>query len=318
VVGGELMLTTLELRQVVVGDVRTPALIGGPSDTETAEAVVFVHGNPGAGSDWRDLMTQVSEFVTVVAPDMPGFGSAEMRADQDYTVAGYARHLEGIVENLGIQRVHLVAHDFGGPWALTYAAANLDRIASVTLINTGVLVDYRWHRLARVWRIPGIGEVFQRMATPRLATALLAHDNPGLDALWVTRIAAHLRPWGTKRAVLRLYRSTRLASMPPLAAALRKRNLPCLVVWGTEDVYLPTALAERQREAFPSAQIHTVPGAGHWVWLEQPDGVADLVLPHLRDQVKSRAPGRARPGHLYLLRPAAAACRPHPPKDTSP
>ena len=287
------MPTTLELRQVVVGDVRTPVLIGGPSDTQSAEAVVFVHGNPGAGSDWRDLMTPVSEFVRVVAPDMPGFGSAEMRADQDYTVAGYARHLEGIVENLGIQRVHLVAHDFGGPWALTYAAANLDRIASLTLINTGVLVDYRWHRLARVWRTPAVGEVFQRMATPRLATALLAHDNPGLNAAWVARIAAHMRPWGTKRAILRLYRSTRVDSMPPLAAALAERDLPCLVVWGAEDVYLPTVLAERQRKPFPSAQIHTLPGAGHWVWLEQPDRVTELVVPYLRDHVKSHARGLA-------------------------
>ena len=116
------MVATLELRQVVVGDVRSPVLLGGPPDADPAEAVVLVHGNPGAGSDWRDLMTPVSEFVRVVAPDMPGFGSAEMRDDQDYTVAGYARHLEGVIDSLDIERVHLVAHDFGGPWALTYAA----------------------------------------------------------------------------------------------------------------------------------------------------------------------------------------------------
>ena len=248
---------------------------------------MFVHGNPGAGSDWLDLMTPVSKFARVVAPDMPGFGCAEMRADQDYTVAGYALHLAGIIDSLGIQRVHLVAHDFGGPWALTYAAANPDRVASVTLINTGVLMDYRWHRLARIWRTPILGEVFQRVAGHRAVKALLGHDNPGLDANWVARIAAHMRPWGTKRAILRLYRSTEVDSMRQLGAAMRGLDLPCLVVWGTDDVYLPIALAERQREPFPSAQIHTIPGAGHWVWLEKPEEVRTLVVPHLRQHVGS-------------------------------
>jgi len=49
-------------------------------------------------------------------------------------------------------------------------------------------------------------------------------------------------------------------------------------------------MAERQREPFPSAQIHTIPGAGHWVWLEQPERVAELVVPFLRNQVGSRPP----------------------------
>lgn len=105
-----------------------------------------------------------------------------------------------------------------------------------------------------------------------------------------SRIAAHMRPWGTKRAILRLYRSTQIESMPSLAAALRERDLPCLIVWGTGDAYIPTEMAERQREPFPSAQIHTIPGAGHWVWLEQPERVAELVVPFLRNQVGSRPP----------------------------
>ena len=68
--------------------VRSPVLIGGPKLSD--EAVVFVHGNPDAGSDWEPLMQRIGEFATVVAPDMPGFGGADKRADQDYTLAAYA------------------------------------------------------------------------------------------------------------------------------------------------------------------------------------------------------------------------------------
>ncbi len=90
------MLIPFAPRQLVVGDVRSPVLIGGTAQVDTTEAVVFVHGNPGAGPDWRDLTEPVSRFVRVIAPDMPGCGGAEMRADQDYTVDGHARHLAGI------------------------------------------------------------------------------------------------------------------------------------------------------------------------------------------------------------------------------
>jgi cis-3-alkyl-4-acyloxetan-2-one decarboxylase len=277
------------VRHVLVGDVRSPVLSAGPDGADPSEAVVFVHGNPGAGSDWRALMEPVSTLARVVAPDMPGFGGADMRADMDYTIDGYARHLAGLVDDLGIERIHLVAHDFGGGWAMTYAGENPERIGSITLINSGVLLDYRWHRMGRIWSTPVVGELFQLFAVERAARALLGRANPSLPAHWVASIAAHTRPWGTKRAILRLYRSTRLDTMASLAAAMRNHDLPCLVVWGAEDPYLPTVLAERQREAFPSAQVHVVPDGGHWLWLEKPTEVIEVVLPYLQQHI--RRPG---------------------------
>jgi pimeloyl-ACP methyl ester carboxylesterase len=276
-------MNVFQTRQVVVDGVRSPVLIGGAG--HTGQAVVFVHGNPDAGGDWEPLMKHVAEFATVVAPDMPGFGAADKRADQDYTLAAYGAHLGGVIDQLGIDRVHLVAHDFGGPIALTWAAANPGKVASVTLINTGVLLDYKWHRLARVWRSPVAGELFMRTTTRRLARFVIGHDNPGLPREWVNLIAEHLLPAGTKRAVLRLYRSTRHEDLDALVAPLRDRDLETLVVFGAADVYIPVEQAERQRRVFPRARIEILPGVGHWAWLEQPDRVAGFVVPFLRERV---------------------------------
>ncbi|HWS93972.1 MAG TPA: alpha/beta hydrolase, partial [Mycobacterium sp.] len=272
-----------QTRQVVVNGVRSPVLIGGAG--AAGEAVVFVHGNPDAGSDWEPLMTRVAEFATVVAPDMPGFGGADKRADQDYTLAAYGTHLGGLIDQLGIATVHLVAHDFGGPFALTWAAANPGKVASVTLINTGVLLDYKWHRLARIWRTPVAGELFMRTTTRPFARLVIRHDNPGLPKEWVNRIAEHLLPPGTKRAVLRLYRSTRQQDMDALVEPQRERDPDTLVVFGAADVYIPVEQAARQRRAFPRAQVEILPGVGHWAWLEQPDQVAGFVVPFLRELV---------------------------------
>ena len=185
-------MTGFETQQLVVNGVRSPVLIGGSG--AAGEAVVFVHGNPGRGSDWQPLMDRVAEFAAVVAPDMPGFGGADKKGDQDYAMAAHGAHLGGLIDQLGIEAVHLVAHDFGGPFALSWAAANPDKVASVTLINTGLLLDYNWHRLARIWRIPVVGELFMRASTRRLATLLLRHDNPGLSASGVRRSSTLHRP----------------------------------------------------------------------------------------------------------------------------
>jgi pimeloyl-ACP methyl ester carboxylesterase len=289
-------MTTFETRRLEVNGVHSPVLIGGAG--EPGEAVVFVHGNPDAGGDWEPLMKRVAELTTVVAPDMPGFGGADMRADQDYTLAGYASHLGGLIDELGIERVHLVAHDFGGPIAMTWAASHTDRIASVTLINTGVLIEYRWHRLAKLWRTPILGELVMRATNDRVAHFVIRHDNPALPDTWVDRIAGHLMPRGTKRAVLRLYRSTRQAHMDALVEPLRAADLDALVVFGDADVYIPAAQAERQRRPFPRVRIEILPGVGHWAWLEQPDRVAEFVVPFLSERVGKSAQQPTKTGRF--------------------
>ncbi|MGD8281856.1 MAG: alpha/beta hydrolase, partial [Gemmatimonadota bacterium] len=59
---------------VTVAGVRSLVRTGGPEDAN--EAVVFVHGNPGSSEDFADLLTHVSDFARVLAPDMPGYGKA--------------------------------------------------------------------------------------------------------------------------------------------------------------------------------------------------------------------------------------------------
>jgi pimeloyl-ACP methyl ester carboxylesterase len=96
---------------VTVSGVRSPVRQAGEPDA--SEAVVFVHGNPGPKEDWEDLLQRTGEFGRAMAPDMPGYGAADKPADFGYTSEGYAQHLAGILDELGITKVHLVMHDFG-------------------------------------------------------------------------------------------------------------------------------------------------------------------------------------------------------------
>jgi pimeloyl-ACP methyl ester carboxylesterase len=221
---------------------------------------------------------------------MPGFGQAEKpKASFDYTVAGYAAHLGGVLDELGIRTAHLVLHDFGGPWGLAWAAAHPDRLASVVLVDTGVLPGYRWHYLARIWRTPVVGELFMATTNRRGFGLLLQRDNHGpLPKPFVDRMYADFDR-GTKRAVLRLYRSTSgegvKAFSASVTAALHPLHRPALVVWGGRDPYLPAEYAERQGEVFDVQDVVVLPGSGHFPFADDPDGMAAAVVPFLRRAV---------------------------------
>ena len=167
--------------EVSVRGVRSPVLTAGPPDG--AEAVVFVHGNPGPADDWRDLLTRAGELGRAIAPDMPGHGRAGKPKHFSYSVDGYAGHLAALLDQLASPRAHIVAHNFGGPWALAWAARHPGALASATLLNTGVAIDYRWHRYARIWRAPVLGEVFQATASRPGFRMLLGRENPRLAAI---------------------------------------------------------------------------------------------------------------------------------------
>ena len=273
----------IETQRLTVEGIRTSVLVGGSG--EPGEAVVFVHGNPDAGSDWMPLMMRVAPFARVIAPDLPGFGAADARRDRDYTIFIYARFLDGVIRAFDVQRVHLVAHDYGGPFAAAWAADHPDRVASVTFVNTGVLVGYRWHRMARLWRTPVVGELVMRAMRPALIRARLARENPGLPARWLDTIVGHLMPEKTRRAVLRLYRSGGPADMDQLAARLRQHDHDALVVFGDADAYIPADVAHRQVNVFPRVDIRILRGLGHWSWLEDTDAVADQVVPFLKERI---------------------------------
>jgi pimeloyl-ACP methyl ester carboxylesterase len=264
----------------------------GPASAH--EAVVFVHGNPGSSEDWLDLLPRAGAFGRAVAPDMPGFGKADRPADFEYTVEGYARHLGGLIEQLGIERAHLVLHDFGGAWGLAWANAHPRAVASVTLVNIGIMPGYRWHRYARIWRTPILGELFQLTSTRALFRMSLNADNPKpFPRAFVDRMFDDM-DWGTKRAVLKLYRATPDVDglTREIGNGLAPYKLPALVVWGAADAFLPARYAEEQRRFFGETEVHVLDACGHWPFIDDPEHCAELIVPFLRKQMGAAEQGR--------------------------
>lgn len=271
----------MQQHQLLIEGIRTPCLDSGG---DRREAVLFLHGNPGCGADWAPLANEVAQFARVLAPDMPGFGTAEKPKNFNYSVPGYSAHLAALLVAQGVERVHLVLHDFGGPWGLAWASAHPERVASLTLINIGIMPGYRWHYMAAIWRTPLLGELFQATTTRVIFHLALKHGNPrGLPRAFIDSMFDNYDR-DTRRAVLKLYRATNnLGEAASLAhTALRPLDLDCLVIWGKCDPYVPWVYADIQKQTFPRAEVVLLEDSGHWPFIDNPPAVSSALLPFLR------------------------------------
>jgi pimeloyl-ACP methyl ester carboxylesterase len=272
----------VERGSLLAGGTRTRLVQAGPA--EASEAVVFLHGNPGSCDDWVGLAAVAAGAgKRAVAFDPPDFGETIAPDGFEHSVPVYAGFVDQALAELGIERVHLVLHDFGGPIGLAWAAMHADSLASITLIDTGILPGYRWHRLARIWRTPVLGELFQATATRPAFRFLLNREEPrGLPRDFVEAMYDHFDR-RTRKAVLQLYRATNdPGGMSEAVTQLfAEREIPALVIWGEHDAYLPSSYAARQREAFPAAEVHVLPASGHWPFADAPETVERLLAEFL-------------------------------------
>jgi len=287
------MSTEIKRSSLLAGGTRTRLVQAGPADA--SEALVFVHGNPGSADDWVRLVGAAGAAGhRAVAFDLPDFGETVAPDGFEHTPFGYAEFVAEALEELGIERAHLVLHDFGGPIGLVWAMAHPDALAGIVLIDTGVLPGYTWHTLARIWRTPVLGEVFQAITNRRGYRFALNRNEPrGLPREFVEAMYDNYDR-RTRRAVLKLYRATPDPGgmSENLIGILAPRDIPALVIWGEDDAYLPSSYAAEQERAFPSADVHVLPASGHWPFADAPETVERLLVDFLD---RAGAPEASRP-----------------------
>jgi pimeloyl-ACP methyl ester carboxylesterase len=230
---------------------------------------LYVHGVPNSSELWLPFL----ELTGGVAPDLPGFGRSGKPADFDYSIAGYGRLLEAFLDSAGIDRFSLVVHDWGvvGLSAAQRLHERLDRVVILSCVP--LLPGYEWHRIARAWRKPVIGEMLMGFSTRWGFKQISKEANvtPGplpdamLDSVW--RHFDH----GTQRAILKLYRSAPPAVLEEAGRDLKRITSPALVLWPTADPYLGPRFGPAYAEALGGpVELEMVDG-GHWTWLDRPE-----------------------------------------------
>jgi haloalkane dehalogenase len=106
---------------------------------------IFLHGNPASSYIWRNIMPRVGEG-RMLAPDLIGMGQSA-KPDIAYTFDDHARYLDEWVDALGLERVVMVGHDWGGALAFDWAARHPDRVAGIAFLES-IVKPMGWDELS--------------------------------------------------------------------------------------------------------------------------------------------------------------------------
>jgi pimeloyl-ACP methyl ester carboxylesterase len=147
-----------------------------------------------------------------------------------------------------------------------------------------VLEGYKWHRFARIWQTPILGELAQLTVTKWGMKKAINRMSPRpMPDAFFDRVMKYA-DWGHKRAVLKLYRASKhigKLEMPEFAKAL-----PVCVIWGAGDPFIEVEFAEKQKRYFPAAEVQVLRGLGHWPFIDSVEAVRKPLVEFLTRQVR--------------------------------
>lgn len=273
---------------VTAGGARMSYLDEGP---RTDDAVLMLHGNPTWSLYYRELVRALAPTLRCVVPDHVGMGLSEKPPHYDYRLATRIADVSDLVASLGLRRVHLVVHDWGGAIGFGFAAQRPEMISRIVILNTGAFRSERIPLRIAVCKAPLLGPLIVRglngFAGP--ATRMAMHRRK----LTAHERRAYLWPydsWGNRVSVSAFVRDIPLQPAHPSWATLeaveqglaRFRDHDTLVLWGGKDFCFNDHFLARWREFLPQADVHRIADAGHYVLEDAREEVVERTVEFLR------------------------------------
>ncbi|MDP9145357.1 MAG: alpha/beta hydrolase [Actinomycetota bacterium] len=236
-------------------------------------SVVFVHGIPETPKVWDLLAARLSEGghddQTRLSP--PGFGAAVPNGF-GATVFDYRDWLIGELEHFE-DPVDLVGHDLGGGLCVIVAMTRPDLIRSWCSDAIGLFdPDYVWHRYAKIWQTPVVGEASIALYRMEPAAKRAAPQiSMGMEPAIATEVAAAFDAQ-MGRCILQMYRSAVQPVMANLGANLEDATTrPGLLIMPSEDHAVGTDEQRRRSAIRAGARVEVLQGSGHW-WMTEDEG----------------------------------------------
>jgi len=231
--------------------------------------VVLCHGTPWSSFVWRTVIEDLRHDHRVFVWDMVGYGQSD-QPDGDVSLATQGELLAALTEYWGVAPAHVIAHDYGGAVALRAHLLHGMAVRSFALIDVVAL---------RPWGSPFFRLVADNTAVfsalpENLHEALLREYISGASAAGLRPevMDALVAPWlGNGQAAF--YRQIGQAQerfTDEIEARYKDIAVPTMIIWGTNDSWIPPDRAERLHTAIPKSVVHYINGAGHLVHEDRP------------------------------------------------
>jgi pimeloyl-ACP methyl ester carboxylesterase len=278
----------MSLQRIRTADVELAVEVGEPATgARDAETVLLLHGFPDSHKLWRYQVPVLRDAgYRTIAPDLRGFGESEWPSDvRDYRLTASVQDMVAVLDALGIEKAHVVCHDFGAVVGWLLAALQPDRVDRLAALSVGhpnsgraPTIEQRqkqWYML--LFQFEGVAEEL----LSRNDWALLREWTAGShdQRLWIEDLS---RP-GALTAALNWYRanqhpSRELRERPPVPSVAA----PTLGLWSDGDLALTEEQMQRSAEFVTGPWTYErVAHASHWMQVDQPELVNRLLLSHL-------------------------------------
>lgn len=267
-------------KKIDLGDVELNVQVIGQGP-----AVLLLHGFPDSNALWRQVTPLlVDAGYQVIAPDQRGFGeSSAPRGTTNYRIEYIVRDAIGLMDALGVDKAHLVGHDWGAVIGWFLAGEHSDRFHSLTAVSVGHPRAYanagpdqkRKGLYTFLFQLRGLAEWYLR-ANDFARFRKWVRNYPEADN-WISDLS---RP-GRLEAALGWYR-VNLGRM--LTGRHPRCPLPTLGIWSSRDFALAESQMTRSAEFVDAAwRYERLEGLSHWIPLEAPEELSRLVLAFVHD-----------------------------------
>ncbi|MGY1917494.1 alpha/beta fold hydrolase [Pseudomonas tolaasii] len=251
-----------------------------------AETVVMLHGSGPGASGWANFNRNIKPLVEagyrVILMDCPGWSKSD-----SITCAGSrsdlnARVLEGLLDVLGLERVHILGNSMGGHSAVAFALVNPKRVGKLVLMGGGTggpssfvpMPTEGIKLLQEVYREPTVENLNKMMSVFVFDTSDLTEE------LFQTRLENML----TRRDHLENFVKSLAINpkqFPDFGPRLGEITAQTLVIWGRNDRFVPFDIGLRLIAGIPNSELHVFNSCGHWAQWEHADKFNRMVLDFL-------------------------------------
>ena len=250
----------------------------GAAQRQVHETLVFVHGLSGSWANWLEQLPVLAARHRVVAVDLPGFGHSPMPT-QEISIAGYARLLDALLGQLGIDAAAVVGNSMGGFIGAELAIAFPQRVERLVLVSAAGLSTHNEPRTVRA--MPALRRLNRVLA---ISTAWLAAHSDGVErrprlrAATLNLVVAHPSRLAAALAAEQVRGAGTPGFLQGLEAVIgydiRDRlpqiACPTLIVWGARDRLISARDADVFEELIPNARKVVYADTGHMAMLERP------------------------------------------------
>lgn len=254
-------------------------------------AIVLMHGFPDNLHLYDRLFHYLSPPRRVVAFDFLGWGASDKPPGHPYTASGQSDDLDAVVTQIGLRQVVLVAHDASGPPAIDWALDYPERVAGLVLLNTYYCAMPTLRPPEAIWLFstPVVRNfarpvsrmfghwIFRRMY--RWQVGRFFRDAEVRDRFLPLLYQQFDSTPSARPAFFRLNEDLlpTIRARTDLLPKLREFRRPVRIIFGDADPYLNAGVARRFHELFPVSELFLLPGARHFVQMDEPAEVARLI-----------------------------------------